>query len=413
MKPMNARLVVFLLLALPTVARADFSQPGAWTVNRFDGQFTFQNESYTYELHVPCPAGQACTASSMSGTGTERFPVVAFGHGFNLGALNFRQVAAHLASWGMVVVAPDFDAPFQAIHEQNGGKMLAAIDAVIQLGQPGGALAGRVDGSRQGLAGHSAGGLSALYAAMARPSVRGVVLLDPTDQGSGARASPAPTMMLMAEPGFCNSNGNATGWYDTVAPGVARTRLKVASAKHCDVLDSSSGTVCLCASSASSASQYRVLFQRYAAAWMSAFLGCDVSALATVQQGGTALQADVQAGRVVGLVQSGVSAPPSCSAGTGADAGQPEDAGVPDAGQPATDAGSSGPGTDAGQPTADAGEAFDAGAPSPDAGTVLDAGEGDGEDVPPGGCGCAALPLPLALAWTLLPAWALRRRRAA
>jgi dienelactone hydrolase len=419
------RLLSLSLLLLSQVSLADYASPGPFGANRFTGNYAHGGASYPYELHVPCASGNTCTNASPAGNSGGPYPVVALGHGFCNQPENYRNFGALLASRGMVVVAPKLECNFLtsdpgALHAGNAQRLLAALDQVLALGNAGGVLAGRLDAGRTALAGHSGGGLSALVAAGARPSVKALVLLDGVDAGSGSRASPVPTLMLNTAGSSCNSNNNNASWYGLVTAGQPRSRMRVVGADHCDMQEPLSSACSFTGCAGSSPASVRPVFLRHTAAWLSLYLGCEASAVDTVAEGGADFQADLSAGRIADVDQSGVSAPSSCPGGTGADAGQPEDAGIPDAGPPATDAGSGVPGPDAGQPTADAGEPFDAGAPSgggvdeglpADGGAVVDAG--DGEAVPPVGCGCGALPLPLALAWTLLPAWALRRRRLA
>jgi dienelactone hydrolase len=416
------RLLPLSLLLLPTFALADYASPGPLAANRFAGNYVHGGASYPYELHVPCAQGSGCTNSAPAGNAGGPYPVVALGHGFGNQPENYRNFGALLASRGLVVVVPKLECNFLtsdpgALHAGNAQRLLSALDQVLALGNAGGVLSGRLDAARTALGGHSGGGLSALIAAGSRPSVKALVLLDGVDAGSGPRASPVPTLMLNTAGSSCNSNNNNASWYGLVAAGQPRSRMRVVGADHCDMQEPMSSACSFTGCAGNNPAAVRPVFLRHTAAWFSLFLGCDAAALDTVEQAGAAFQADLSAGRVADVEQSGVGSPSSCTNGPTPDAGQPVvDAGMPDAGQTVVDAGSPEPVPDAGQtPQADAGTSPDAGTPNTggaDAGESLPDG-GEGEELPPVGCGCGALPLPLALAWTLLPAWALRRRRAA
>ncbi|MEN9797508.1 MAG: hypothetical protein RL653_1204 [Pseudomonadota bacterium] len=417
------RLLSLSLLLLAPVSLADYGAPGPFGANRFTGNYVHGGASYPYELHVPCAPGSTCTNAAPAGNSGGPYPVVALGHGFCNQPENYRNFGALLASRGMVVVAPKLECNFLtsdpgALHAGNAQRLLAALDQVVAMGNAGGVLAGRLDAARTALAGHSGGGLSALVAAGARPSVKALVLLDGVDAGSGPRASPVPTLMLNTAGSTCNSNNNNSAWYGLVAAGQPRSRMRIVGADHCDMQEPLSSACSFTGCAGSSPAAVRPVFLRHTAAWLALYLGCDPAALDTVEQGGTAFQSDLSAGRIADVEQSGVSAAASCSTGPLPDAGQPPDAGSPDAGSPdageqAPDAGSPAPGPDAGL-SADAGALPDAGAPAPGGRDAGEPADGGADEAPlPVGCGCGALPVPLALAWTLLPAWALRRRRTA
>ncbi len=101
------------------------------------------------------------------------FPVVLFSHGFSGFRLQSTFLTSHLASWGMIVAAPDH--PSRELASQLGAdpadsdpalELLAALDVVGQLSADGGELAGRADLDRVATLGHSAGGGTILTASL-------------------------------------------------------------------------------------------------------------------------------------------------------------------------------------------------------------------------------------------------------
>lgn len=113
-----------------------------------------------------------------------RFPVVLFSHGFIGMRVQSSFLTSHLASHGLVVVAPDHpsrdlenvlgstaaDHPIAPVDE-----LLGALELIVAEGDaPDGPFAGRIDGDRVGAVGHSAGGGTVLVAA-GDPRVRGYV----------------------------------------------------------------------------------------------------------------------------------------------------------------------------------------------------------------------------------------------
>ena len=321
--------------------------------------------------------------------GAGPFPLVAFGHGFQNSKDNAAGLAQALGALGVVVVVPqfpDFLSPCGSDHARNARVLIAAMDQQV--------TAGRIDSTKLGFAGHSAGGLSAFLAAAQRP-VAAVMLFDPVENTNLGTAVTSmvnsPTLFLFAEPSACNSQANATGWF-TAVPG-AKARLKVVNANHCDPQEPvSSSCVAFCGVAAATST---AIFKRYAVDFFKRYLlGQTMPCLEATAQN------DATAGRVT-MVDFRLG-------GCGVDAGQPMvDAGAPDAGS--LDAGAADAGTaDAGTADAgafDAGTAVDAGAPDAgaprDAGTtMMDAGLPDAGDplvTPPVGCSCA-----VADSWGLL-----------
>ena len=114
------------------------------------------------------------------------FPVVLFSHGFSGFRLQSTFLTGHLASHGMIVVAPDH--PSRALPNVLGGTasgdradsvddLLQSLDLVVAAGSdPASPLNGHVDAEHVAAVGHSAGGGTVLGAA-ADPRVDGYVSL--------------------------------------------------------------------------------------------------------------------------------------------------------------------------------------------------------------------------------------------
>jgi acetyl esterase/lipase len=185
----------------------------------------------TTTLTMPdCPASNPVFIDVYRPTGAGPFPTVALGHGFVMGKGTMEGLGRALAEAGLLTVAPEFPALGNcgdSDHARNGRILLAAIDQQVALGL--------VDGTRVGVGGHSAGGLSALLAAGQR-AMQVVVLLDPVDaNGEGlAQAATvlAPTFFINAEPTVCSAQNNSAPWY---APKPApKARLRVVGSNHCE-----------------------------------------------------------------------------------------------------------------------------------------------------------------------------------
>jgi dienelactone hydrolase len=114
------------------------------------------------------PAGRDAEAAAGS------FPVVLFSHGFSGFRFQSTFLTAHLASWGMIVAAPDHWSRdlFHTLSTPVGDRasavteLLATLDLVTaENAKPESLLAERVDSERVIALGHSAGGGTVLQAA--------------------------------------------------------------------------------------------------------------------------------------------------------------------------------------------------------------------------------------------------------
>jgi dienelactone hydrolase len=103
------------------------------------------------------------------------FPVVLFSHGFTGIRLQSSVLTSHLASHGMVVVAPDH--PSRDLTNVLGGTasgdrddavddLLLSLDLIVEQGEAPGPFEGRIDADRVAALGHSAGGGTILGAAL-------------------------------------------------------------------------------------------------------------------------------------------------------------------------------------------------------------------------------------------------------
>ena len=146
------------------------------------------------------------------------FPVVLFSHGFTGMRLQSSFLTSHLASWGMIVVAPDH--PSRDLAGVLGGTasgdradavddLLSALELV--LADP--ALGAHADPEQVAAVGHSAGGGTVLAAA-SDPRIDGYVSM-----ASGAFAPEGETAELPAKPSFF-----LAGTVDEVVPAEEATR---------------------------------------------------------------------------------------------------------------------------------------------------------------------------------------------
>jgi chlorophyllase len=153
---------------------SDPGAPGPATFTTGSSSVTLDNKEVPLTIFTPNVAGS--------------LPLVIFTHGFQLAASQYKSYGEHLASWGYLVVMPDF--PGGLIggpnHRQLKGMLIGVIDWVIDNATAtGGPLAGKADVTRIALAGHSMGGKLSLLVASEDSRPVAVFGVDPVDAGGG------------------------------------------------------------------------------------------------------------------------------------------------------------------------------------------------------------------------------------
>ena len=104
-----------------------------------------------------------------------KLPGVAFGHDWLAGSPRYRDLAFHLASWGIVVAVPDGQNGVFASDVDLGTELRAAVTVLQSVRLGDGTIS--VDPDRVGIAGHGFGAAAAIRAAsdrvlLGRPGVR-------------------------------------------------------------------------------------------------------------------------------------------------------------------------------------------------------------------------------------------------
>lgn len=159
---------------------------------------------------VPATFTYAAGRDAVAAEGT--FPVVLFSHGFSGFRFQSTFLTAHLASWGMIVAAPDHWSRdlFHTLSAPVGDRESAVIELLATLdlvtaenAATGSILAERVDADRVIALGHSAGGGTVVQAAFDDrvdgyiSMASGVISLSGPDS-----ATPPTTAELPAKPSF-------------------------------------------------------------------------------------------------------------------------------------------------------------------------------------------------------------------
>jgi dienelactone hydrolase len=149
------------------------------------------------------------------------FPLVLFAHGFAAYPTEYQYLLAHLASWGMVVAAPDFNErgllaalTGTTTTTDETAVMLATRDLMeTQDVMESGLLSGKVNTDDVATAGHSAGVSSAVGAAAADPSIKTFVAMSggrapgSTTGTTTSSGSTIPDLPIPSQPGMVVTGG--------------------------------------------------------------------------------------------------------------------------------------------------------------------------------------------------------------
>jgi dienelactone hydrolase len=246
-----------LVLAGLPVAAAPPEEPGPYVVEQW---------ADPAGTPVPCPAGVYYPGDAPC----PGAPVVLV-HGAGEAGDYKVVMAQRLASRGLVAVLPSFPNLLLNPDQTDADELNALLAWTVEQGQdPSSPLYDKVDGTAQGLAGHSNGGVVFLAAAD-NEDVGAVVGWDAVahlDKAAGLHGS---SLHLLAEDIACN--GGSTMAYD-VAP-APKARATVESSTHCDFDDPESPfCVSVCGTPPWEAAVAEKI-ERYTVAYLTCVLGHD------------------------------------------------------------------------------------------------------------------------------------------
>ena len=162
----------------------------------------FIPEAISALLTADVPAVYEYPAGRDAGAATGTFPVVLFSHGSSGIRFQSTFLTAHLASWGIIVAAPDhwsrdlFHTLSAPVGDRNSSvtELLATLDLITAENvRPGSRIEGMVDAERVIAMGHSAGGGTILGASL-DDRIDGYISLASGALGMGGDSSTAPAL---------------------------------------------------------------------------------------------------------------------------------------------------------------------------------------------------------------------------
>lgn len=298
MKHLLTTLAVVMSTALLLQAQpASTAAAGPFAVG--DRAISFTDAS----LQAPNVDAHVWYPATSTGTGTPvaqgTFPTVAFGHGFNLNYMDYRQICSHLASWGYVVMSPDVQNGFNVSHQEYARELAACLNFLQAEGANAQSDFYQHTDTMTGVFGHSMGGGASGLVPGVYPSI---------DAVSGLAAAETNPSAIAALGSYGGPFQAISGSQDNVAPEAtnqqamynATTGLKqwvsITGGAHCKFTDGN--TICDLVSGGGSITRPAQIYlsKKYVTAFFNHALKGDPAAMNFLC--GDSLQADISAGRL-------------------------------------------------------------------------------------------------------------------
>lgn len=206
------------------------------------------------------------------------YPAIAIAGGATDGRAVLADLCLHLATHGFVVIVPDLGVANTDAVSLGGTLRDVLAFLTRESTREGSRFQGRIAARFRAVVGVNTGGMGALAAAAADPTLSAAVLLDPTDLNGQSRTLAAevkkvPVVAIRAEPHLCNGNDS----FATVIPAMAgpHSSFVVTTSNACDVQSPASQ---LCQTSCGPVHLVAPRwFRRYATASLLWLVGCDAS----------------------------------------------------------------------------------------------------------------------------------------
>jgi len=256
------------------------SNPGPYQVGTRD--LTFNDPGLSQpdvDVRIYYPG---TTSGNSAPVATGIFPVVAFGHGFNLGHTDYEDICGHLATWGFHVISPDVQNGFSVDHQEYARELAACVVWMQSEGQNSSSDFFTTVDSMSGVFGHSMGGGASCLVPGVFPGINAV---------SGMASAETNPSAIAAMASYSGPYQIISGDADNTAPEMdnqipmynaatgEKQWVSIKGGAHCKFTDNT--TICDLVSSAGSISRADqiALAQKYTAAFFNYYLRQDQSAL--------------------------------------------------------------------------------------------------------------------------------------
>lgn len=227
-------LLTILLLLFTGICNAQSYVTGTRSLTFIDSSRSLRQVPVT----VHYPASTAGSNVSMV-AGTERFPLVVFGHGFNLPVTAYKRLADSLVKYGYIVALPSTETSLFPSHD-NFGKDLAFVSKmmVTQAIDPLSFFYQRMI-PFSAIAGHSmGGGCSVLAAARNQPEMNALFNFAAAETNPSATAAGAsvriPSLLFSGSSDCIVAPSVQTSIYNNI-PVSCKSQVTITGGTHCQV----------------------------------------------------------------------------------------------------------------------------------------------------------------------------------
>ena len=299
----SGTLIVLAALSVRAQTPADPGQPGPYAATFITVTLTNPSTGSSLTTNIYYPSAGAAVDP-----GGAPYATLVFAHGLSAPRSSYAGVGRHLATWGYIVAIPSFPDDNVEVRVSDARYLLSYL--VSESASPTSRFYQKIDASRLGIAGHSLGGATTMMVAARDERVKTAVGLDPVnppaslgvgtwDYQTEAPSITVPFGVLGAPSQTCNSSAN----YNTVFPALGSThkaKYVVASASHCDFMDSDNSLetlMCSLLCGVQASRDRQTLAERYTTAWFNYYLRAEPEYYPYLY--GAQSDGDVQAGRII------------------------------------------------------------------------------------------------------------------
>ena len=229
------QLLLLLTVLQSTAVMAQPFQTGRRTITFIDTSRS--NRNIATELFYPAnTAGNNVPIAA----GTQKFPVVVFGHGFVIPYNSYNWLADSLVKNGFIVAMPTTEGTFSPVHEDFGRDIAFLCRQIISLNDSVSSfLSGRVK-NRSAVAGHSMGGGASFLSTNYNSSINAIFNFAAAETNPSAKAAALQTQipaLIFAGSSDCIvPDSNQQRMYSNVLY-PCKTFVNITDALHCHFAD--------------------------------------------------------------------------------------------------------------------------------------------------------------------------------
>lgn len=194
---------------------------------------TRANRNITTELYYPATAAGTNTPLA---TGTEKYPVIVFGHGFVMPPSAYLWLADSLVKYGFLVAFPSTESSFSPSHEQFGRDLAFLAQRLPTLNDSSGNfLFGRV-ANKVAVGGHSMGGGCSFLAMTYNTQIQAVFNVAAAETNPSAKAAASgvqkPALLFSGSQDCIVAPSEQQTMYNNI-PYPCKTYINITGGLHC------------------------------------------------------------------------------------------------------------------------------------------------------------------------------------